>query len=431
MKNRSTLLQLLSLLFVFSLFAAACGGDGDSDGEADNSSDSTSAQADGDSDNGNDEDNDDAMDENAADDSLDPVKIGVIAQDEELVAFPEVRGAATAMEGYINAELGGIDGHPVEAVICGAGDTPESAISCAQEFVNDDTVHVVWAGTLNTPAVAEVLTAAGKPMLSLGNDIPDFLTPGQYTIDPGLFGQAQGVFQVAAEQLSAATATLFVADDPAFDAFVPVLEILAEGQNISIDQTIRLGFEADLTGPVSAASLDSDVWIFVLADGSQCGAGAKAANSLGYEGNIIGNDICISEELVSSGGIDGWYSPLSSAAPVVGSDDYEEIGRIIDTYSPGTQRAGFSGLTIGAMQVAYEVLSEAGGVDATDESVAEILEAFSSSDILGFPEISCPGPGAFVSACHTDPIVTQAVNGALESPGFLEIDYAIFEPLLG
>ncbi len=420
MNNRRLRWRLLALLAALALGVAACGSSDD---------DEASTAGNG---SGGDETTDEAtVDGNAADTSLDPVRIGVIAQDEELVAFPEIRSAAEAMEGYFNAELGGVDGHPVEAVICGAGDTPESAIGCAQEFVNDDTIQIVWAGTLNTPAVAETMVAAGKPVLSIGNDIPDFLTPGQYTLDPGVLGQAQGVFQVAAQQLDAGTATLFVADDPAFDGFVPVLELLAEGQGITIDQIIRLGFEADLTGPVSAASQDSDTWIFVLADGAQCGAAANAATSLGFEGEVIGNDLCISEELVESGGVEGWYAPLSSAAPVTGTDDYDEIGRIIETYAPETQRAGFAGLTMGAMQVAYDVLSAAGGPDATAESVAAELDAYSSDDVLGFPAISCPGPGSFVSACHTDPIVVQAVDGELVSPGgFLDIDYSIFEPLL-
>jgi hypothetical protein len=416
MTTRTHLWRLLALLAAFAVSVTACGSS--EDGEA-SSSDS---EANGDA---------AAVEGNAADTSLDPVRIGVIAQDEELVAFPEVRSAAEAMEGYFNAELGGMDGHPIEAVICGAGDTPESAIGCAQEFVNDDTIQVVWSGTLNTPAVAETMVPAGKPVLSIGNDIPDFLTAGQYTLDPGVLGQAQGVFQLAAEQLSAGTATLFVADDPAFDGFVPVLELLAAGQNITIDQIIRLGFEADLTGPVSAGSEESDTWIFVLADGAQCGAAANAATSLGFEGEVIGNDLCISEELVESGSVDGWYAPLSSAAPVTGTEDYDEIGRILDTYAPGTQRTGFTGLTIGAMQVAYDVVSAAGGPDATAEAVAAELEAYSSDQILGFPAIGCPGPGSFVSACHTDPIVVQAVDGELiSSGGFIEIDYSIFEPLL-
>jgi branched-chain amino acid transport system substrate-binding protein len=404
-----------------SLVAAACG----SDSDADSSSDSTPAGTDAETGNA-------VAGGTAADTSLDPVKIGLIVQDEELVAFPEARSAAEAMIGYFNAELGGADGHPIELTTCAAGDTPESAVACAQELVNDDDVHVVIAATLNTPSVAETLTAASRPMISLGNDIPDFLTPGQYTFDPGLLGQAQGVLQYAAEGQQAETATLFLADDPTFDAFEPVLLALAEGVGIDIDQVIRLGFEADVSGPVSAASTDSDAWLFVLADGAQCSAASSAAKTVGYDGVIVASDLCVAEDLVTSGEVDGWYAPLTSSAPVKGGQDADEIERILTTYGSGdAQRAGFTGYTIGAMQVALESLVAAGGTAATDESVATVLDTFASEHLLGFPPVSCPGPGAWVSACHRSPLIVLVADGAMVSPdGFLEIDYSIFDALL-
>ncbi|HCV33885.1 MAG TPA: hypothetical protein DGF10_04390, partial [Acidimicrobiaceae bacterium] len=69
-----------------------------------------------------------------ADQSMSPVKIGLIAQDEELFAFPEVRAVSQAFVDYFNAELTGIDGHPVELDVCGAGDAPEDHVACAQQF---------------------------------------------------------------------------------------------------------------------------------------------------------------------------------------------------------------------------------------------------------------------------------------------------------
>ena len=70
-----------------------------------------------------DEPADEPMDEPAdsamADESMEPVKIGMIAQVEELMAFPEVPAVAQAYVDYFNAELGGVDGHPIELVVCG------------------------------------------------------------------------------------------------------------------------------------------------------------------------------------------------------------------------------------------------------------------------------------------------------------------------
>ena len=202
------LLRVLALLFAVALVAAACGSDDDS---GDDSGDGSSEEG------STDEGSSDEAAGNAADDSLDPVKIGLIAQDEELVAFPEVRAAAEAYVAFFNAEQGGLDGHPIELVVCGAGDTPESHVSCAQEFANDDDIHIVVNSGFvgNSAASVPVLVDAGKATMGLGNDFVDYLTPGLYSFDPGLPGLAQVFFVYASENRGVtSTMTLFIADDP-------------------------------------------------------------------------------------------------------------------------------------------------------------------------------------------------------------------------
>ena len=241
-----------------------------------------------------DEPADDAM----ADESMAPVKVGLIAQVEELMAFPEVPAVAQAYVDYFNAELGGVNGHPIELVVCGAGDAVESHIACANEFVNADDVHVVINGGFlsNSIVSGTILAEAGVANLGLGNDFIDYLTPNLYNFDPGLPGLAQVFFVFAKNQRDVSTMSLFLADDPAIAPFEPALYAIGESNGITITETIYLGFEPDLTGPVSAADTSMDGWLFVLADGAQCTAAASGAATVGYDGHIFGNDLCLSQD---------------------------------------------------------------------------------------------------------------------------------------
>ena len=113
--NQSRWLRLLAVLLAFVLVAAACGDDDETGAE---SSDDTASDA-ADDDSGSAADNGDASAEDTADEepAVAPLKIGMIAQTEELLAFPGVPAAAEAVVGYANAE----DGGNIELVICSAG----------------------------------------------------------------------------------------------------------------------------------------------------------------------------------------------------------------------------------------------------------------------------------------------------------------------
>ncbi len=418
MRSTTTkLLRLPAILLTLTLIAAACGDDSNDAGDAADSGDDAAAAP-------------EPADEPAAG----SVKIALIAQEEELLAFPEVRAASQAVVDYFNAELDGAAGTPVELDVCGAGDAPESHVACAQRFVNDDSVNLVIASGFlaNSAATYEILGNAGVPVLTLGNDFIDYLTPGVYTIDPGLPGLAQVFFVFAAGE-GIESATLFIADDPAFEPFIPALEAIAESNGITINEVVPLGFEPDLTGPVSAADTANDMWLFVLADGAQCTASAAAVDTVGYEGRTFANDLCLSEDVVSSGAVDGWAGPIVSSAPIVdGGDDVALINRILDEYGGAdAQNAGLAGWALATTWVARDVLISAGGPDATRESALEALGTYSSDEIPGIKSASCPGPSAWTGACNMAPLMVTITDGTLTSPdGFVQLDFSELDFLL-
>ncbi len=371
-----------------------------------------------------------------ADESMDPVKIGLIAQVEELMAFPEVPAVAQAYVDYFNTELDGVDGHPIELVVCGAGDAVESHIACANEFVNADDIHVVINGGFlsNSIASGTILAEAGKANLGLGNDFIDYLTPNLYNFDPGLPGLAQVFFVFAKAQRDVSTMSLFLADDPAIAPFEPALYAIAESNGITINETIALGFEPDLTGPISAADDSNDGWLFVLADGAQCTASANGAATVGYEGHLFANDLCLSQDVVESGAVDGWSGPIVSSAPTIdGGAEIDEINRVLDTYGgSGVQTAGLAGWALAQVYIARDLLIDGGGADATTDSVLTALSTYSRDNIPGYPSVSCPGPSVWAGACNTSPLMVTIVDGQMTAPdGFTFLDFSQLDFLLG
>ncbi|NDH96643.1 MAG: hypothetical protein EBZ17_04165 [Actinobacteria bacterium] len=426
--NQSRWLRLLAVLLAFVLVAAACGDDDETSAESSDDTASDAADDDGGSaaDSGDDSAEDTADDEPAAA----PLKIGMIAQTEELLAFPEVPAAAEAVVGYANAE----DGGNIELVICSAGDAPESHVGCAQEFANDDSINlVISAGFLaNSAAANDVLVGAGMPILTLGNDFIDYLTPGVFTVDPGLPGLAQVFFVFAAGE-GISNGTLFIADDPAFEPFIPALEAIGDANGIAINEVVPLGFEPDLTGPVSAANPDNEMWMFVLADGAQCTAAAAAVDTVGYAGRTFANDLCMAEDVVSSGALDGWSGPIVSSAPTVdGGDEVAMINRILDEYGGSdAQNAGLSGWSFASTWVARDVL-ETAGAGASRDDVAAVLGTYSSSEVPGLDSVTCPGPSAWTGACNMAPLMVTVSDGQLTSPdGFVQLDFSELDFLLG
>jgi branched-chain amino acid transport system substrate-binding protein len=346
-----------------------------------------------------------------------PLKIGLISQENETVAFPEGSKAARAAVEYLNTERGGIDGHLVELEVCTTGDTAESAVACANEFANAGDVPLVISNTYNSAAVNEVLKGR-TAVLTFNVDIPDMTTPGIYTLDPGTLVPAGVLSEILVNEGSSKVAIMYT-DSPEVEAAVlPLVETAAEAAGLEVVQSIPVASGADYAAPAAAIEADAiDGIMMLLVDSSQCDPMARAVTELGVDLPTASVDICSTPTVVSAGGVDGWQFAITNVGSLDPSAENEaalEFRRILETYSEGEADYGtVAGYTFGHVIAAADLYAQAGADDVTADKVNAVLEGGWSFDPAPFVPVACPGTEPFPGECATSMFWAEADGDAL------------------
>jgi branched-chain amino acid transport system substrate-binding protein len=97
----------------------------------------------------------------AADPDVPPIRLGMINQeDTPLGSYPELRVAAEAAVSWINAELGGVGGRPVELLTCVTSFDPSQSRACALDLLDAGVVAFVGGVDVTSEeSIAEIETA--------------------------------------------------------------------------------------------------------------------------------------------------------------------------------------------------------------------------------------------------------------------------------
>ncbi len=107
--------------------------------------------------------------------------------DEGTPSYPDVSTGIDGAAALANAELGGIQGRPIEIRHCNVGVDQTTNQECAQEFANDDSVSVVINGYVAKQAADVDLLSGGRLRLGVGIG----WNPVEYTV-PGLDFTSRG-----------------------------------------------------------------------------------------------------------------------------------------------------------------------------------------------------------------------------------------------
>jgi branched-chain amino acid transport system substrate-binding protein len=221
-----------------------------------------------------------------ADAAAEPVVIGIINQEDSPIgSFPEIRHAVEAAVGWINAELGGVQGRPIELVTCITNFSVERSQACAQQMVQAGAVAVISGIDITATGSLPVLEQNGIPLVSaLPTTLAELRSAATFSFSGGITG-AYVAFVADAHAKGATSIAIAYGDFESFS--VPATEYGAKvAEQLGMDVTL-IPFPITTTDylPVIQAAVRSGAdAITVAAADTACVPMMNTIHDLGYTG---------------------------------------------------------------------------------------------------------------------------------------------------
>jgi branched-chain amino acid transport system substrate-binding protein len=463
---------LVGIVATLALGTAACGSDDDSGGDTTDAAatdDTTAATAAPDgteavtSEAPTETDTTEASDgtepageEPAGEATGEPIKIGVQnLEGDPNGSFPEYTIAMQAAAEYVNTELGGLGGRPIELIVCKSVVSPDDSQRCANELAADEIEM----------AISTINFFGNHFAIYKGSDIPvvvvtpvtiaDFTSEGVYSIGAGggCLGAHTGLVQFATgeieelEGIDTQKVGVPWADTPPGvvcfnDLEAKPLDVL---NGTTPGDSERAGSKPDLTYigvPVAPATpdatpqatevldFDPDVIIF-SAQGADCWNLVDALGRLGWtpeDTPLVLSGSCtdfaameaagdLADGIYMTGSVNGILSPLEGL-------EGEQLEYATTYQTKGAEYGmseddlfkGFAGQGFSAIMNIWEASLKVDG-DVTGQSISEVIAATDGSEpSFGGPPLNCAGaPAPYIAVCSSEVAIDQwdAASGTL------------------
>lgn len=273
-----------------------------------------------------------------------PIKVGYVSPEGgPMGQLPEPRAAAEAAVQYVNQNLGGVSGHPLQLVVCTQKEDPATARNCANQLVADGVVAVLAPVTSQGDALVPIITNAGIPYVTVsGASRSEMSADNAFVLTGGVPGAFAGAAKYSAEHYK--KVALLIIDAGGVLATVKFLaEPAFQQAGVQLDVVgIPLG-TPDTTPQVNAALAQHPDAVFVVGDGSLCTSVFKALSSLGSTADKMAVQTCAGPDVMAS------ISSEVEGAKIFGTfdatsdnEDTRVFRTVLQKYSPETSMYGFA-----------------------------------------------------------------------------------------
>ena len=353
-----------------------------------------------------------------------PIVIGTAGTDD---FFPNPPIAEELIVEYINTQLGGVDGRPIEVVRCNMS-TPDAGATCGAEFANNDDIAAVVWGSIQGNADFIAALDGVKPMFTVTPlDAGDYVTPASPTYLTGALGAGAGL-GLFALGLEPATAAAVTTDDAAGRGGFSILEPILAAGGVEL---VPVFVAPTATAPEIESALqavgatDVDVLIIGLFEPG-CIAANDALRNLGIDGStgdvsILTTSVCyapsVSDALVASGAEypygNGWYYSYYGYSPFLPNIEsgYATLNGILED-AGRADLIGDSGVDgqMSAMLSITRILTEAAG-DYSVDNVNGLLRSFEGPAPIGAGTLNCDVSPVFQAICASKVGIHQFRDG--------------------
>ena len=334
----------------------------------------------------------------AANTSLTPVTVGFVNQQggAQVLGLHATDGAMMAVK-YINAELGGVDGHPIQLDTCFIASAEEEGTGCAQKFLANKNVHVIAMGGAVIGVQSFYATLGGQ--LPVIGGVAALPIDGAQKNTAILFGDGASVLPPMAtygkDVLHAKTAVVLYPDDATDTPAALIDQKALESVGISVKMGPFPPTTTDLTGVLASTGAASADMLIASVTSNACVNMAKALTQQGITDpkKIVSPPLCLNGQVAAGLGGDfpKWtYLIASSLYGDTTDPGMIEYMKLAQTYStPANAPDPWNIVDFGQMMTVDKILNQVGYAHLTPAAILAAVKGFKGPQALGAPQLEC------------------------------------------
>jgi branched-chain amino acid transport system substrate-binding protein len=370
-----------------------------------------------------------------------PIVLGMVNQENTPVgSFPDLSAAVRAAAAFVNAELGGVGGRPIEVEVCNTNFSAEGSTACGQRFAEAG-VPVVLGGIDVFGNAIDVLEANGVPYVGgIPVSSQSARSTNSFQWSGGTWGATVAFADHAATVLGADTVAIVYGEFGSITDAADYGRQVLESRGITTRMVPHPIITTDLTSPMTAAAAANPDAVIVLGADTGCKAAFDAVTVVGITVPVFYTGACVSPAIIASvpaAATEGaTFNVENPVGPDTSSPDFDLYVRVVDAYGQGLNPIGAPTVAFRSFMNLYVVL--AGLADATVDGgsgessasgrVAGLIDAPSiveglragrdAPSFMGHP-YTCDGEQliGLPAMCSPQQILTRLVDGNLQQVG--------------
>jgi branched-chain amino acid transport system substrate-binding protein len=327
-----------------------------------------------------------------------PVVVGFVNQQggPQVIGQHATDGTEMAIK-YINAELGGVDGHPIQLDTCFIASAEEEGTGCAQKFLANKNVHVISMGAA-VIGVQSFYSTLGGALPVVGGVAP-LSIDGQQKNTAVLFGDATSVLgpmgTYGRDVLHAKTAVILYPNTASATPGALATEAGLKAAGISVKMGPYPPNTTDLTGVLASTGAASADLVIPAVAAPDCVNLQKALTQQGITDpkKILAAPLCLNGQVAAGLGGDfpKWtYLIASSLFGDTTDPGMIEYMKLAQTYStPANAPDPWNIVDFGQMMTVDKILNQVGYANLTPAAILSAVKAFKGPQALGAPQLEC------------------------------------------
>lgn len=317
-----------------------------------------------------------------------PIVIAMVSQESGPAALPDSRQAAEAAVAYVNAELGGAAGRPLQLETCVTDGSPEQSSACATQLLEKHPVAFVAETELGTAGSVPIIEGAGVPLVGAAGVTPELVgSHSAFAFGLDAVGDYAGWTKYLTTDGGAKTINLLNLDIPAAGIFEAIVRSVAEANGAKLGTVVSLPLTAtDAASQMAAVAQGNPDVIMTTTSAQLCVPVAQAHASVASSAKLFLPGICGSPQILAAAGsaIEGAYVGFGSLNPYDTADpDVATYRRALETYAGGdVPLSQFAGNAFTAVLNLEDVIE---GLDPASVTPTAISDAIRSGvDVPSF-----------------------------------------------